>query len=86
MGGVCVTNKAGTDFRMRLLARERLTGTVVTVPSPKVAEKLLHGSFDWLFNDAEHSPLGPLNCQELIQVGADAVPAVAWFFLFRTMA
>jgi len=42
------------DFRARLRRGERLVGTLLTLPSPSVAELLAAQGFDWLFVDAEH--------------------------------
>ena len=44
-------------FRSRLRSGETLIGTMVTLPSPAVAELLAQVGFDWLFVDAEHGPL-----------------------------
>lgn len=44
-------------FRTRLRAGETLLGTIVTLPSPAVAEILAESGFDWLFIDGEHGPL-----------------------------
>lgn len=41
-------------FRARLRAGDRLVGTLLTLPSPSVAELLAAQGFDWLFVDAEH--------------------------------
>ena len=45
------------DFRARLKRRDKLLGTMVTLPSPPAAEVLASLGFDWLFIDAEHGPL-----------------------------
>lgn len=44
-------------FRTRLRAGETLLGTMVTLPTPAVAEILADIGFDWLFIDGEHGPL-----------------------------
>jgi 2-dehydro-3-deoxyglucarate aldolase len=44
-------------FRTRLKNRERLLGTMVTLPSMATAEILSRVGFDWLFLDGEHGPL-----------------------------
>jgi 2-dehydro-3-deoxyglucarate aldolase len=63
------------SFRERLKARELLVGTMVTLGSPEVAEIMADADFDWLFLDAEHSALGTLDLQRLLQ-GAGSTPGV----------
>ena len=58
-------------FRKRLKAGERLVGTILTLPSPEVAEIMSKCGFDWLFIDGEHSPLDTLQCQRMIQATAN---------------
>jgi 2-keto-3-deoxy-L-rhamnonate aldolase RhmA len=53
------------DFRARLRRGETLLGTMLTLPSPSVAEVLAGLGFDWLFIDAEH---GPLETRELLAI------------------
>lgn len=53
------------EFRSRLRAGEKLVGTMVTIPSPAVAEVLSEVGFDWLFVDGEH---GPFETRELLAV------------------
>lgn len=55
------------QFRTRLLAGELLVGPVVTLAAPEVAEILAGLGFDWLFIDAEHSPMGMRDAQMLLQ-------------------
>jgi 2-keto-3-deoxy-L-rhamnonate aldolase RhmA len=45
-------------LRKRLRAGEKLLGSMVTLPTPAVAEILAEVGFDWLFIDGEHGPLG----------------------------
>ncbi len=52
-------------FRARLRAGETLLGTMLTLPSPAVAEVLAGLGFDWLFVDAEH---GPLETAEVLSI------------------
>jgi 2-keto-3-deoxy-L-rhamnonate aldolase RhmA len=56
-------------FRERLISGELLAGTMITLASPETAELLAAVGFDWLFIDAEHSPLDPAQIQRLM-VGA----------------
>jgi 2-keto-3-deoxy-L-rhamnonate aldolase RhmA len=62
-------------FRQRLKDREVLIGTIVSLASPEVAEVLSATGFDWLFVDAEHSPLDALAIQRLA-LGAGATPCL----------
>ena len=64
-----------TSFRARLRSGERLIAPLVTLNSPAVAELLAEVGFDWLFIDAEHSPLDTAQMQALMQ-GAGATPCV----------
>jgi len=54
------------SFRERLRGGDTLIGTIVSLPSPEVAELLSGLGFDWLFIDMEHSPLDPLHAQRLL--------------------
>ena len=63
------------SFRQRLTNREVLVGTIVSVGSPEVAEVLSAAGFDWLFIDAEHSPLDTLAIQRILQ-GAGSTPCL----------
>jgi len=63
-------------FRTRLLAGELLIGPVVTLPAPEVAEILAAIGFDWLFIDAEHSPMGMRDAQALLQAAGPHCPCL----------
>jgi 2-dehydro-3-deoxyglucarate aldolase len=63
------------DFRQRLLAGKTLIGTMLTLPSPEIAELLAEVGFDWLFLDAEHSPLNTREMQRIMQA-AGTMPCV----------
>jgi 2-keto-3-deoxy-L-rhamnonate aldolase RhmA len=54
-------------FRDRLKNGETLIGTLISLSSLETAEILAGAGFDWLFIDLEHSPLGPLEAQALLQ-------------------
>lgn len=64
------------DFRARLRRGDRLIGTMVTLPSPEVAEVLAGIGFDWLFLDAEHGLLGTRDLQALLQAAGAGMPGV----------
>ncbi|MCE7996405.1 MAG: 2,4-dihydroxyhept-2-ene-1,7-dioic acid aldolase [Roseivirga sp.] len=55
------------------LAHEAVYGTILSLPSPEVAEAMALAGFDWLFIDLEHGTMGILECQRMIQaVGGHA--------------
>src|SRR3970040_242969 len=58
------------SFRARLRSGERLIAPLVTLNSPPAAELLSLVGFDWLFIDAEHSPLDPSQMQALMQAAS----------------
>src|SRR5262245_173275 len=64
-----------TSFRTRLRSGERLIAPLLTLNSPPVVELLADVGFDWLFIDAEHSPLDTAQMQALMQA-AGATPCV----------
>ena len=55
------------NFVERLRQKELLVGTMLTIPSPEVAEMIAKCGFDWLFMDGEHAPLSTLEWQRLMQ-------------------
>ena len=55
------------NFRKRLQSGERLVGTMVTLASAEIAELLSSLGFDWLFIDAEHSPMAAIDIQHILQ-------------------
>ena len=60
------------SFNERLRNEETLIGTIVSVPSPEVAEVLSLAGFDWLFIDMEHGAIDITAAQHMLQA-ADAV-------------
>lgn len=64
------------SFRRRLRECNRLLGTLVSLPSPEVAEILAAVGFDWLFLDGEHGPLDYLTAQRMIQAVGDRCPCL----------
>lgn len=60
------------QFRERLLAGEQLFGPIVSLPTPEIVEILAGLGFDWLFLDAEHSPLQFGQVQTLLQVAGSS--------------
>ena len=69
------------DFRARVRRREALTGALVTLGAPQVAELFALTGFDWVWIDLEHAPLSPAQAQQHVQaVGGRAatVLRVPW--------
>lgn len=64
------------SFRKRLIDRETLIGTMVTLPSPAVAEILADVGFDWFFVDGEHSPLDAAEILGILRAVGHRVPCV----------
>lgn len=59
-------------FLKRLMKGELLLGTILTLPSPEVAEVFARSGFDWLFVDMEHTPIDVGHVQRILQaVGKD---------------
>lgn len=56
-----------SHFRTRLLNREPLIGTLLTLPSPEIAELCAQAGFDWLFLDMEHGALDWDDVQRMVQ-------------------
>lgn len=54
-------------FRTRLINRETLLGTMVTLNTPSTAEILAELGYDWLFIDGEHGPLEVGDLQSILQ-------------------
>lgn len=63
-------------FRRKLAGGELLTGTIVTLDSPAVAERLADAGFDWLFVDGEHAPLDSARIQAILQAVGGRCPCV----------
>lgn len=55
------------SFRTRLKRGERLLGSLLTLPSPEIAEILAMTGWDWLFIDLEHSTMGTGEAQRILQ-------------------
>ncbi len=63
-------------FRKELLSGKTLIGTIVTQPSPALAEILAEVGFDWLWIDAEHSPMEMGEVQGILQAVEDRCACV----------
>ena len=64
------------EFRKRVCAGETLTGAIVSLNSPQVAEIMADAGFDWLFIDAEHGAYGPLAVEVLLQAVGNKMPCL----------
>ena len=60
-------------FRERLLRGDRLIGTLLSLPSPELAEIASDAGFDWLFLDMEHGGLDAGDVLRMVQAVARAV-------------
>ncbi len=63
-------------FKEKLARQDLLVGTIVTLPSPEIAEIFCGAGFDWLFVDLEHSTLSIKDAQAILQAAAPKVPCV----------
>ncbi len=59
------------SFRARLKNGEKLLGSMVSLPSPPIAEILVDAGFEWLFIDTEH---GPISHNEIVALVNAARP------------
>lgn len=57
-------------FKKRLKRRDPLTGILLSLPSPEIAEIAAEAGFDWLFIDMEHGLLDIEAVQRMIQAVA----------------
>ncbi len=58
------------SLRMALRRGKALVGTIITLPSPEIAEILCLAGFDWLFVDLEHGSLDIKDAQLILQTAA----------------
>jgi len=64
------------NFRKRLQNGEVLIGTLITIPSPEVAEIMAETGFDWLFVDTEHGAFDAQEAQGILQAVDHRCPYV----------
>jgi len=64
------------NFTQRLRDNELLLGTMLTLPSPEVAEMIAACGYDWLFVDGEHGNLSTLDLQRMLQAVAGRSAAI----------
>lgn len=63
-------------FLDRLKKRELLLGTILTLPSPEIAELMSRAGFDWLFVDMEHTSLDVQDVQRILQAVGREFPCL----------
>ncbi len=63
-------------FRQRLRAGETLLGSMVTLPTPAIAEIVADVGFDWLFVDGEHGPLETGDILGILQAVGDRIACI----------
>ncbi len=59
------------SFRSRLLEGDLLIGTMLTLPSPELAEIIAAVGFDWIFVDSEHGPFETADIKVILQAVND---------------
>jgi 2-keto-3-deoxy-L-rhamnonate aldolase RhmA len=64
------------NFTQRLRRNDLLLGTMLTLPSPEVAEMVAACGYDWLFMDGEHGNLSTLEWQRMLQAVAGRSAAI----------
>jgi 2-dehydro-3-deoxyglucarate aldolase/4-hydroxy-2-oxoheptanedioate aldolase len=64
------------SFCNRLRKKDLLLGTILTLPSPEMAELLSQAGFDWLFVDMEHTSLGVKDVQRILQAVGKGFPCL----------
>ncbi len=65
-----MTPSPAQTFKERLKSRVPLTGILLSLPSPEIAEISAEAGFDWLFIDMEHGLLTAESVQRMIQAVA----------------
>ena len=64
------------NFLKKLSGGEILIGTIITLPSPEIAEILSFAGFDWLFIDTEHTTLEVPDVQRILQCIQGRCPCI----------
>jgi len=63
-------------FNVKLARRHLLVGTIITLPTPAIAEIFSSAGFDWLFVDLEHSAMSIKDVEIILQTAAPRTPCV----------
>ena len=58
------------NFADKLRNGDLLIGTLLSLPSPEIAEMMANTGFDWLFIDAEHGAFNPQQAQSMVQAAS----------------
>lgn len=64
------------SFKRKLMHHDLLIGTILSLPSPEIAEIFYSAGFDWLFIDLEHSALSIRDAQVILQVAEPRIPCI----------
>ena len=72
----CLSDTSNARFRARLERRKPLLGTLLTLPSPEIAEVMAAAGFDWLFIDMEHGLLDFAAVQRMMQAVSHSCPCI----------
>lgn len=63
-------------WRLKFGGRSPLFGTLLSLPSPEIAEILAEAGFDWLFVDMEHGGFDIAGVQRVLQAVAGQIPCI----------
>ncbi len=64
------------SFKKKLIEKELLLGTILTLPSLEIVEIVCQAGLDWLFIDLEHSTLNIRDAQLMMQVAGPETPGL----------
>ena len=64
------------SFNVKLARRHLLVGTIITLPTPAIAEIFSSAGFDWLFVDLEHSAMSIKDVEIILQTATPRTPCV----------
>jgi len=64
------------SFKKKLIGKDLLFGTIITLPSAEIVEIFCQAGLDWLFMDLEHSAMSIKDAQLLLQVAAPKIPCL----------
>jgi len=64
------------SFKQRIVRGDVLVGTIITLPSPEIAEIIKTAGYDWLFIDLEHSTLNIQDAQTILQAASPELPCL----------
>ena len=65
-----------TSFKKKLIEKDLLLGTILTLPSTEIVEIVCQAGLDWLFIDLEHSALSIREAQLMLQVAGPETPGL----------